>query len=119
VIVDLAVGRPYQAKGQSCAQAHSQAKAAAARGGTRVCAAAYWPTMSTRFWSSPAATWRLARFALMALGGFLALQWILDAWIATVVGVVVATFLLIEEVLSRRILARRAGITDQSSTASP
>lgn len=75
--------------------------------------------MSTRFWSSPAATWRLARFAVMALGGFLALQGIVDAWIAMVVGVVVATLLLIDELLSRRRIARRAGITDQSGGASP
>ena len=69
--------------------------------------------MRTGFWTSTAATWRLARFAVLALVAFVALQGVVDVWIATVVGVVVATLSLIDDVLSRR-----DGVTDRGSGAS-
>ena len=58
--------------------------------------------MSTRFWSSPGARWRLARFAVMALAGCVALPWIVGELSAIAFGMVVSTFLLFDEVHSRR-----------------
>jgi MFS superfamily sulfate permease-like transporter len=69
--------------------------------------------VDTPFWNSRSTTWRLARFAVVALACFVALQAIVDAWIAIVVGVVAATLLLVDEVLSRR-----AGASDRASGAS-
>ena len=58
--------------------------------------------MGRRFWSSPAAGWRLARFAVLALVAFVALNGLVDEWIAAVVAVVAATLSLINDVVSRR-----------------
>ena len=69
--------------------------------------------MGTRFWTSTATTWRLARFAVLALVGFVALEWVVGVWVATALGVVVATLLLIDDVRSRR-----TGATDRGSGAS-
>ncbi len=69
--------------------------------------------MGARFWTSSAATWRLARFAVLALLTFFALRGFVDVLFATVVGAVVATLSLIDEVLSRRTV-----VSDRSSGAS-
>lgn len=58
--------------------------------------------MGRRFWSSPAATWRLARFAVLALVAFVALNGLVDVWIAAVVAMVAATLSLVDDVVSRR-----------------
>jgi MFS superfamily sulfate permease-like transporter len=57
--------------------------------------------MGRRFWSSPATTWRLARFAVLALVAFVAVSGFVDVWIATVVAVAAATLSLIDDVLFR------------------
>lgn len=68
--------------------------------------------MGSRFWSSPAATWRLARFAVLALVAFVALNGLVDLWIAAVGAVVAATLSLVDDVVSRR------GGTERGSAAS-
>lgn len=69
------------------------------------------PTMGRRIFRSPAAPWRLARFGVLALVAFIAVNGLTDVWIAAVVSVVVATLSLIDDVVSRR-----AG-ADRGSTA--
>ena len=71
------------------------------------------PTVSPHFWSSPSATWRLARFGVVVFAGFGAPLGVVDVWIAMVAGMVAAILLLIDEVLSRR-----AGDSDRAGSAS-
>ena len=68
--------------------------------------------MGRRFWSSPPATWRLARFAVLGLVAFVALNGSVDMWIAAVVAVVAATLSLVDDV------GFRGAGTDRGSAAS-
>jgi hypothetical protein len=58
--------------------------------------------MGRRFWSSPAAAWRLARFAVLALVAFVVVNAFVSAWIAAAVAALVATLSLVDDVVSRR-----------------
>ena len=57
----------------------------------------------TAFWHSRSTTWRYQRDSVVVLASFAALQGIVDVWIAIAAGVVAATLLLIDELLSRRV----------------
>ena len=82
------------------------------------CALRHTPTMGARFWSSPAAAWRLARFAVIALVAFFTVWRFAGVSFAIVVGVVTVTLLLIDDVVSRRVISCRTGTTDRGSGAS-
>jgi hypothetical protein len=91
---------------------HASCKRISVNGPRGPCCCGILPTVVRRFWSSPAATWRLARFSVLALVAFVAVNAFVDAWIAVVVAVVAATLALADDVRSRR-----AG-TDCGSAAS-
>lgn len=57
--------------------------------------------MGRRFRSSPAATWRHARFAVLAIVAFVALNGLVAVWTAAVVAVIAATLSLVDDVVSR------------------
>lgn len=69
--------------------------------------------MGTRFWTSTAATWRLAlaRATVLGLLAFFAALSFVDVWIAAVVSVVAASLHLIDVAQS----SRRSGVTDRGS----